>query len=74
MTAPDTADARYLQAAMRVWASIRAHHLTLGGGPWGGVAQRSREVFNAPGSFSPQAYVETCSTLAWLQLNRVLLE
>lgn len=56
-----------------LWHNIREHHLTLGGGPWGGVAQRSREVFNAPGSFSPLAYVETCSTLAWLQLNRELL-
>jgi DUF1680 family protein len=37
------------------------------------VAHRSREVFNAPGAFHPQAYVETCSTLAWLQLNRELL-
>jgi len=55
-----------------LWHSIREHHLTLGGGPWGGVAHRSREVFNAPGSFSPQAYVETCSTLAWIQLNREL--
>ena len=58
----------------RLWHSIREHHLTLGGGPWGGVAHRSREVFNAPGSFSPLAYVETCSTLAWIQLNRQLLE
>ncbi len=55
-----------------LWHSIREHHLTLGGGPWGGVAHRSREVFNAPGSFSPLAYVETCSTLAWVQLNRQL--
>ena len=60
------------QAVGRLWTSIREHHLTLGGGPWGGVAHRSREVFNAPGSFSPQAYVETCSTLAWIQLNREL--
>jgi DUF1680 family protein len=37
------------------------------------VAHRSREVFNPAGVFSPQAYVETCSVLAWLQLNRELL-
>jgi DUF1680 family protein len=37
------------------------------------VAHRSREVFNAPGTFFPQAYVETCSVLAWMQLNRELL-
>lgn len=56
-----------------LWQSIRMHHLTLGGGPWGGVALRSRECFNPAGVFSPQGYVETCSTLAWIQLNRELL-
>lgn len=61
------------QAVERLWLSIREHHLSLGGGPWGGVANRSREVFNARGVFEPKAYVETCSTLAWLQLNRELL-
>ena len=63
----------YRAAAEHVWQSVRDHHLSLGGGPWGGVAHRSREVFNAPGTFSPQGYVETCSTLAWIQLNRELL-
>jgi len=63
----------YLRAVENLWANIRDHHLSLGGGPWGGVAHRSREVFNAPGTFFPQAYVETCSTLAWIQLNRELL-
>lgn len=62
------------QVLGRLWRSIRDHHLTPGGGPFGGVAHRSREVFNAPGSFSPLAYVETCSTLAWIQLNRELLQ
>ncbi|MFT3791394.1 MAG: glycoside hydrolase family 127 protein [Rudaea sp.] len=63
----------YLRAVENLWANIREQHLSLGGGPWGGVAHRSREVFNAPGTFFPQAYVETCSTLAWIQLNRELL-
>ncbi|MDR7272981.1 DUF1680 family protein [Pelomonas saccharophila] len=62
-----------LRAVDALWHNIRDQHLSLGGGPWGGVAHRSREVFNAPGSFVPEAYVETCSTLAWLQLNRELL-
>lgn len=65
--------ADYLRAIESLWRSIREHHLTLGGGPWGGVAHRSREAFNPAGAFSPQAYVETCSTLAWMQLNRELL-
>ncbi len=69
-----TGDEDYRQAVDHVWHSIREQHLTLGGGPWGGVAHRSREVFNAPGAFNPQAYVETCSTLAWIQLNRELFQ
>lgn len=68
-----TGEASYLQAAQKVWASIQQHHLTLGGGPWGGVAHRSREVFNPPHVFSPYGYVETCSTFSWIQLNRELL-
>lgn len=68
-----TGDARYATVVTRLWESIRAHHLTLGGGPWGGVGHRSREVFNHPSVFSPYGYVETCSILAWLQLNRELL-
>ncbi len=68
-----TGNAEYRHAAEHAWRSIREHHLTLGGGPWGGVAHRSREVFNPAGVFSPYGYVETCSTLAWIQLNRELL-
>ncbi|HSX65667.1 MAG TPA: beta-L-arabinofuranosidase domain-containing protein, partial [Pseudoxanthomonas sp.] len=68
-----TGDDRYRKAVDHLWQNIREHHLSLGGGPWGGVAHRSREVFNAAGSFHPQAYVETCSVLAWIQLNRELL-
>jgi DUF1680 family protein len=47
--------------------------LTPGGGPWGGVGHRSREVFNPAAVFSPTGYVETCSTFAWIELNRELL-
>lgn len=68
-----TGDAPLLNAVRRLWENIRAHHLSLGGGPWGGVAHRSREVFNHHTAFSPYGYVETCSTLAWIQLNRELL-
>lgn len=68
-----TGEPGYLQAVQQVWENIRQHHLTLGGGPWGGVAHRSREVFNPPGVFSPYGYVETCSTFSWIQLNRELL-
>lgn len=69
-----TGEQKYLTAALNIWQAVRDHHLTLGGGPWGGVAHRSREVFNPAPVFDPEAYVETCSTMAWIQLNRVLLE
>jgi len=68
-----TGEAPLLAAVQRLWENIRAHHLSLGGGPWGGAGHRSREVFNPPHVFSPQGYVETCSTFAWIQLNRELL-
>jgi hypothetical protein len=68
-----TGEADLLAAVQNVWNSIRSYHLSLGGGPWGGVAHRSREVFNHHGAFSPYGYIETCSTLSWIQLNRELL-
>jgi DUF1680 family protein len=68
-----TGEAALAQAVDHLWRNIRDHHLTLGGGPWGGVAHRSREVFNPASVFIPQGYVETCSVLAWIQLNRELL-
>ncbi|MGZ5200670.1 MAG: glycoside hydrolase family 127 protein [Telluria sp.] len=68
-----TGDPDLLAAVQNVWTSIRRYHLSLGGGPWGGVAHRSREVFNHHGAFSPYGYIETCSTLSWIQLNRELL-
>ena len=68
-----TGEAAHLRAVVNLWRNVRDHHLTLGGGPWGGVGQRSREVFNPATVFSQYGYVETCSTLAWVQLNRELL-
>lgn len=68
-----TGNPDYLAAVRSQWAAVRERHLTLGGGPWGGVAHRSREVFNAANAWSPEGYVETCSVMAWIQLNRELL-
>ncbi len=67
-----TGNGDYLRAVENLWASIRKYHLTLGGGPWGGVGLRSREIFNHQSVFSPHGYVETCSTMSWIQLNREL--
>ncbi len=68
-----TGESRFLTAVHLLWQKVRDHHLTLGGGPWGGVAHRSREVFNPAMVFDPHGYVETCSIMAWIQLNRTLL-
>ncbi len=68
-----TGEPSYLAAVRAQWEAVRERHLTLGGGPWGGVAHRSREVFNAGSVWSPEGYVETCSVMAWIQLNRELL-
>ena len=37
------------------------------------TGERKQEVFNPATVFSPYGYVETCSTFAWIQLNRELL-
>lgn len=66
-------DPRHRAVLDAQWQAIADHHLSLGGGPFGGIGHRSREVFNPAFVFDPQAYVETCSILAWLQLNRELL-
>lgn len=63
----------YLDAVQRMWRNIAGYHVGIGGGPFGGIGHRSREVFNPAGVFEPTAYIETCSTLAWIQLNRELL-
>ena len=68
-----TGRADYRQALEHQWQAIRDHHLSLGGGPFGGIGHRSREVFNPGFVFDPEAYIETCSLLAWIQLNRELL-
>jgi len=68
-----TGEPDLLEAVRKLWNSIQAHHLSLGGGPWGGIAHRSREVFNWQGWFDPRGYIETCSTFSWIQLNRELL-
>jgi len=68
-----TGRAELRQGLERQWQAICEHHLSLGGGPFGGIGQRSREVFNPAFVFDPSAYVETCAISSWIQLNRELL-
>ena len=62
----------YLKAVENGWQNIVDFHLTESGGPWGGIGKHL-ECFNKKGYWSPYGFVETCSTMAWMQLNRELL-
>lgn len=67
-----TANPDYLQAATKAWSNVHDYHLTLAGGPWGGVGKHY-ECFNRKSFWSPYGFVETCSTMSWIQLNKELL-
>ncbi len=68
-----TGNPDYLQAVKNAWQNIVDEHLTITGGPWGGIGQHY-EIFNRKGFWSPYGFVETCSIMAWIQLNRELLK
>ena len=68
-----TGDEKYLDACLHAWKSIKDHHLTPTGGPWGGIEQH-KECFNIGYMFSPYGLVETCSTMDWIRLNKELLK
>jgi hypothetical protein len=67
-----TGNSDYLQAVENGWQNIVDFHLTESGGPWGGIGKHL-ECFNKKGYWSPYGFVETCSTMAWIQLNREML-
>lgn len=67
-----TGKADYLKAVENAWKNIKDYHLTITGGPWGGVGKH-KECFNVKGYWDPYGFIETCSTMAWIQLNKQLL-
>ncbi len=67
-----TGAAEYRKAIEQAWGETSSRHLTLDGGPWGGVAAH-HEVFNPRDFWTPYGLVETCSTMSWVHLNRELL-
>jgi DUF1680 family protein len=67
-----TGTADYLKAIENAWKNIHDYHLTITGGPWGGIGKH-KECFNAKNFWDPYGFIETCSTMAWIQLNKVLL-
>ncbi|MBS1662189.1 MAG: glycoside hydrolase family 127 protein [Bacteroidetes bacterium] len=68
-----TGDTAYLKTVQAAWKNIRDYHLTITGGPWGGIGKH-KECFNSRDYWSPYGFVETCSTMSWMQLNRFLLQ
>ncbi|HEY4110601.1 glycoside hydrolase family 127 protein [Puia sp.] len=68
-----TGDAAYLKTVEAAWKNIHNYHLTITGGPWGGVGKH-KECFNTREFWSPYGFVETCSIMSWMQLNRFLLQ
>jgi uncharacterized protein len=67
-----TGDTDFLPMLQHVWKCTREAHLTPGGGPWGGVGG-DFENFDVPSFFSPYGFVEVCSIMSWIHLNRELL-
>ncbi len=67
-----TGNADYIKAIGNAWQNIRDHHLTIAGGPWGGVGKHL-ECFNRKNFWNPYGFIETCSTMSWIQLNKELL-
>jgi uncharacterized protein len=62
----------YLKAVENAWQNIKSYHLTITGGPWGGIGKH-KECFNTKDYWSPYGFIETCSTMSWIQLNKQLL-
>lgn len=63
-----TGNTDYLRAAENIWNKVRNYHLTIIGGPWGGIGKH-KECFNSRGYWSPYGYTETCSVMSWIQFN-----
>jgi DUF1680 family protein len=67
-----TGNGDYLKAVENNWQNIMDYHLTITGGPWGGIGKHY-ECFNAKNFWSPYGFVETCSIMSWIQFNKELL-
>ena len=67
-----TGTPEYLKAVENAWQNIHDYHLTITGGPWGGIGKH-KECFNTKGFWDPYGFIETCSIMSWIQLNKLLL-
>jgi DUF1680 family protein len=68
-----TGNAEILKALENSWKNIVDYHLTIAGGPWGGIGKHY-ECFNKKGYWDPYGFIETCSTMSWIQFNKELLK
>ena len=68
-----TGDQNILTATENSWKNIVNYHLTVAGGPWGGIGKHY-ECFNRKGFWDPYGFIETCSTMSWIQFNKELLK
>jgi DUF1680 family protein len=64
-----TGNEDYLKSVENAWSNIVDYHLTVTGGPWGGIGNHL-ECFNRQGFWSPFGFLETCNTMSWIQFNR----
>jgi DUF1680 family protein len=67
-----TGNSDILKAVENSWKNIVDYHLTITGGPWGGIGKHY-ECFNKKGFWDPYGFIETCSTMSWIQLNKELV-
>lgn len=67
-----TGNEDYLRTVENAWTNIKDFHLTVTGGPWGGIGGHI-ECFNTNGFWSPYGFIETCSTMSWIQFSREML-
>src|SRR5436190_484645 len=67
-----TGNPDYLKASKNAWQNVADYHLTIAGGPWGGVGKHL-ECFNRKNYWSPYGFIETCSTMQWILLSKELL-
>jgi len=65
-------DSQIMVALRKGWEGIYKFHLTLAGGPWGGIGKHL-ECFNSKDFFSPYGLVETCSIMSWIHFNKQML-
>lgn len=65
-------NADYLKAVQNSWQNVAGYHLTEAGGAWGGIGKHL-ECFNSKSYWSPYGFIETCSIMSWIQLNKELL-